>query len=322
METCMHACKEMAVCTFCKGRGAIYSRLYSGEALCEGCFCGSIEAKVRSSISKYEMLQPEDKIMVALSGGKDSATLLHILAKIEKAFPRAALVAGTVDEGIAGYRDEALNLAANNCARLGVPHAIISFKETYGYSLDELVGIIREKEGKGLTPCSFCGVLRRQALNTLARRVGADKLATAHTLDDEIQTMMLNIIHGDALRLTRVKPVLPRVHPRLVQRIKPFCEIPEREVVLYAYLKNIDYQGLSCPHAGAALRNDVRAMLNRLEEKHPGTKFTIFRSMERIRPALEDTVGAAKLEECSNCGEPTGRETCQPCQMLQDLCSS
>ena len=309
----------MTVCSFCRRREAVYSRSYSGEALCEKCFCESIEDKVRTAISEYEMLQPDDRIMVALSGGKDSTTLLHILTKVEEAFPKAALRAGTVDEGIAGYRDDALEVAADNCAKLGVPHAVISLKETYGYTLDELVDIIREKEGKGLTPCSFCGVLRRQALNTLARRVGADKLATAHTLDDETQTMMLNIIHGDALRLIRVKPVLPRVHPKLVPRIKPFCEIPEREVVLYAHLKNIDYQGLSCPYAGAALRSDVRTMLNRLEEKHPGTKFTIFRSVERIRQALEATAGAAKLEECRNCGEPTAREICQPCHMLRNL---
>ena len=288
--------------------------------LCKGCFCKSIEDKVRATISKYEMLQPNEKIMVAVSGGKDSLTLLHILTKIEKAFPKATLSAVTIDEGIKGYRDEALTTAAKNCQKFGVPHTIASFKEMYGYGLDEIVNTLRKKEGKGgLTPCSFCGVLRRRALNTVAREAGADKLATAHTLDDETQTMILNILHGDTARLARVKPVLPVAHPMLVQRVKPLCEILEREVALYTYLKNIDYQGIPCPYARTALRNDVRTMLNRIEEKHPGTKFTIFRSIERIRPALEAATQEAKLKECKICGEPTIGEACKPCQMLQQL---
>ncbi len=110
-----------------------------------------------------------------------------------------------------------------------------------------------------------------------------------------------------------------KAHPKLVQRVKPFCELPEREVVLYAYLKQIDYQEGPCPYAGSALRNDVRTMLNRMEEKHPGTKFAIFRSIERIRPALEAAREAVELRECRICGEPTVGETCKPCQMLQEL---
>jgi uncharacterized protein (TIGR00269 family) len=265
------------------------------------------------------MLQPTDRIVVAVSGGKDSVTLAHILTKIEKKFPRGSITAVTIDEGIRGYRDEALRTAAKICQGLGIPHRIASFKEIYGYTLDDIVGIIDKPEAKGLTPCSFCGVLRRQALNTTARKVGADKIATAHTLDDETQTMLLNIMHGDAERLGRVKPVLMKAHPKLVQRVKPFCELPEREVVLYAYLKQIDYQEGPCPYAGSALRNDVRTMLNRMEEKHPGTKFAIFRSIERIRPALEAAREAVELRECRICGEPTVGETCKPCQMLQEL---
>ncbi len=309
----------MALCTFCDRNEAVYFRPYSGEMLCNRCFCKTIEDKVRATISKYEMLQPNDRIMVAVSGGKDSLTLLHILAKIEKNFPKASLSVLTIDEGIKGYRDEALRKAERNCQKLRIPHTIASFKEIYGYTQDEIVDTIRKKDGSELTPCSFCGVLRRQALNTMARQAGTDKLATAHTLDDETQTMILNIIHGDPLRLARVKPVLAKAHPKLVQRVKPFCEIPEREVVLYAYLKKIDYQEIPCRYAPTALRNDVRAMLNRIEEKHPGTKFTIFRSIERIRHALQATTEEAELKECRICGEPAIGEICKPCQMLQEL---
>ena len=294
-------------------------RRYSGEKLCGRCFCKSIENKVRGTISKYEMFEPKDKIMVAVSGGKDSVTLLHILTKIEKAFPDATLSAVTVDEGIKGYRDEALETANKNCGKLGVEHVVTSFKGMYGYTLDEIVNMIREGKEKGLTPCSYCGVLRRRALNTAAREAGVDKLATAHSLDDETQTMLLNIIHGDALRIARAKPVLTVIHPKLVQRVKPLCEVPEKETAFYAYLKRIEFQSIPCPYAQTALRNDVRTMLNRLEEKHAGTKFAIFRSVERIRPALEAMAEEAKLQNCRKCGEPTVGELCKPCQMLQEL---
>ena len=309
----------MVMCTLCKGKEAVFMRRYSGEKLCGRCFCKSIESKVRGTISKYEMFEPKDKIMVAVSGGKDSVTLLHILTKIEKAFPDAALSAVTVDEGIKGYRDEALKVAMKNCQKLDVEHVVTSFKEMYGYMLDEIVNMIRERKEKGLTPCSYCGVLRRRALNTAAREAGVDKLATAHSLDDETQTILLNIIHGDALRIARAKPVLTVIHPKLVQRVKPFCEVPEKEIAFYAYLRRIEFQTIPCPYAQTALRNDIRTMLNRMEEKHAGTKFTIFRSIERIRPALEAIAEETKLQNCKICGEPTVRELCKPCQMLQEL---
>ncbi len=304
------------MCTLCRRKDPVFTRPYSGESLCEGCFCRSVEDKVRATLSKYEMLEPDDRTMVAVSGGKDSVTLLHILAKIEKAFPQAELRAVTVDEGIKGYRDEALKVAAKSCRRLGIDQVVVSFKDMYGYKLDEIVPMTRQK---GLSPCSYCGVLRRRTLNTAAREAGADKLATAHNLDDETQTMILNILHGDAPRIARVKPVLDEVHPGLVRRIKPLCQVPEREVALYAYLKGIEFQSIPCPYAGTALRSDVRTMLNRMEEKHPGTKFTVFRSIERIRPALEAVAKEAGIQECRLCGEPTAGEVCRPCQMLREL---
>ena len=294
-------------------------RPYSGEKLCGRCFCKSIEEKVRATISNYEMFKHDDRIMVAVSGGKDSVTLLHILGKIERDFPKASLSAVSVDEGISGYRDDAMRIAERNCRKLGVEHMVVSFKGMYGLDMDEIVSKIQQRKEKGLTPCSYCGVLRRRALNTAAREAGADKLATAHSLDDETQTMIMNIIHGDPLRIARVKPVLAIIHPKLVRRVKPLCEVLEREIVFYAYLRRIEFQGALCPYAGAALRNDVRNMLNRIERRHAGTKYTIFRSMERLRPALEGLGKPEELRECEICGEPTAGEICKPCQMLKDL---
>jgi uncharacterized protein (TIGR00269 family) len=307
------------VCSICQHRDAFYLRPYSGVTLCKRCFTESIEEKTRATIAKYNMLEFDDKIAVAVSGGKDSVSLLHVLAKIEREYPKARLVAITVDEGILGYRDEALKIAAENCKKLGVQHVIVSFKELFGYTFDHMVQRLDQKGDNEQTPCAYCGVLRRKALNVAARKVRADKLATAHTLDDETQTILLNIFHGDVLRIAKEKPVTDEVHPKLVRRIKPFCEIPEKETALYAYVKGIRFQSKPCPYAGEALRNDARMILDGLEEKHPGMKFTIFKSVERIRPALEEMAQKEGLGECAECGEPTTDRVCRSCQMRKQM---
>ncbi len=287
--------------------------------MCRKCFLESIEAKVRATIAKHGMFNFNDKIAVAVSGGKDSLSLLHILAKMEKHRPRATLVAVTVDEGIRGYRDEALSLATENCEKLGVSQYIVSFKELFGTTLDKLIINSRLDRKGELTSCAYCGVLRRRALNSAALSVGANKIATGHTLDDEVQTAMMNIFRGDISRLAKEKPITDKVHNRLVQKVKPLCEIPEKESGLYAYIKKIRFQDVPCPYASEALRNDVRATLNQVENKHAGTKFTVARTMERIRPAL---LGIEKKEgfgECVKCGEPASGALCKVCEMLENL---
>lgn len=302
-------------CDLCHRREAFFFRVYSGVKLCKQCFVKSIEDRTRATISKYGMFKFDDKIALGVSGGKDSVSLLHILAKIEREYAKAELVAITVDEGIKGYRDEALKIAEENCRKLGVEHVTVSFRKLFGYTFDEMVRRLKRKSEVRQTPCAFCGVMRRKALNVAAREIGADKLATAHTLDDETQTMLLNIFHGDVLRIAKEKPVTDEVHPKLVRRIKPLCEVPEKETALYAYVKGIKFQDIPCPYASEALRNDARMILDGLEAKHPGIMFTIFNSVERIRPALEMLAKEEGLGECSECGEPTTDKVCRTCQM-------
>ena len=267
------------------------------------------------------MLRFEDRIAIGVSGGKDSLALLHILAKIEKSFPKARLTAITIDEGISGYRDEALQIAQESCRSLGVKHIIASFEQLFGHGLDEIVEKVKQKEGKNdrLTPCAYCGVLRRRALNVTARSIDATKLAMAHNLDDETQTALLNIFHGDPSRIARAKPILSSKHPQFVPRVKPLCEILERETTLYTYLKGIDFQSIPCPYAPEALRTDIRGMLNRLEKKHPGLKYTVYHSAERLSASLVNMEKAEGLSDCASCGEPTTHMLCQSCLMLRDL---
>ncbi len=265
------------------------------------------------------MLDFDDHIAVGVSGGKDSVGLLYILAKMEKRRPEARLVALTIDEGIHGYRDEALKIADENCQQLGVEHVTVSFKQLFGVTIDKISETLHNRPTGEPTVCAYCGVLRRRALNSTASKLGASKLATAHTLDDETQTVLMNLLNGDILRLAKEKPVTDEVHPRLVPRIKPFCRTPERESALYAFLKGIRFQNRPCPYAHDALRNDARFMINRLEEKHPGMKHTILGSIEQIRPALESLTNQQKLASCNRCGEATTGKVCRVCTMLDHL---
>lgn len=306
-------------CSKCKVKPAFYYRKYSGEQLCKKCFTESIEAKTRATITRYHMLNYSDHVAIAVSGGKDSLSLLHIMAKIQKRRPKIALTAVTVDEGIAGYRDEALQIAKANCKKLSISHHIVSFKNLYGLTLDEIIQKARSKGQTELTACAYCGVLRRKAINTGARQVQADKVATAHTLDDEVQTVLMNIFHGDIARLAKEKPVTSETHPQFVQKIKPFCEVPEKESALYAYVKGIKFQTTPCPYASEALRNDMRGMLNNMEEKHAGTKFTVFKAIERLRPAIEETAKKEAFKTCVECGEPSAQDLCKTCEMLRHV---
>jgi uncharacterized protein (TIGR00269 family) len=310
--------KSVSLCSSCKRKEPFFHRIYSGEQLCKKCFTESIENKVRATISRHKMLNYNDHVAIAISGGKDSLSLLHVLSQMEQKYPRATLTAITVDEGIKGYRDEALDIASKICKTWDIPHHTVSFKELYGYTLDDIVQKIREHKNE-LTACAYCGVLRRKALNIAALEVKANKIATGHTLDDEVQTSLLNIFHGDIAKISSEKPITDIVHARLVQKVKPFCEIPEKESALYAYIKKIDFQSTPCPYASEAMRNDIRNLLNQIEEKHAGTKFTVFKSIEKLRPAMACLEIKSEFKECQKCADPATGILCMACQLLKQI---
>jgi uncharacterized protein (TIGR00269 family) len=261
------------------------------------------------------MLKPHDTVAVALSGGKDSVTLLRILWKLERRFPPARLIGLTVDEGISGYRGEAISISREICEELKIEHVLVSFEELFGLTMDDVAS-----RPNGLQPCSYCGVLRRKALNEGARGVGATKLATAHNLDDEAQTALLNVMHGDVERLLPTSRATIQSPASFVPRIKPLIDVPERETALYAYASGVRFQSTPCPHGHHALRGDIRVMLNRLELKHPGLKYTLSRSVERLSAVAAGRNGGGRVfRTCRVCGDPTPNDVCEACLMLRDL---
>ncbi len=255
------------------------------------------------------MFSYKDQIAVAVSGGKDSLTLLSIMKKLKVRFPLSKLIAITIDEGISGYREEAISLAKSLSESLGIEHRLFSFKELFKITLDDFL-----KKHDELAPCSYCGVLRRRALEIAGRSVGANKIVTAHNLDDEVQTMLLNILHGGVDRLMRSSPVLADPDGRFIQRVKPLCYLYEREIALYAYVTGIKFQHIPCPHRSRALRGELRDILNNLEDKHPSLKYTAFSSKMKLSHMIANY--GVKLNPCSSCGEWTSGDLCEVCRVL------
>ncbi|GBC69914.1 tRNA 2-thiocytidine biosynthesis protein TtcA [archaeon HR01] len=296
-----------AFCSLCGGR-PVYRSPYSGHIYCRACFVKAFEKRVVRTIAAYKMFRRDDRIAVAVSGGKDSLALLNVLARIERGFPEARLFAVTVDEGIEGYRDEAIENAVKMAERLEVPIHIVSFKELYGMTLTEILSSPGAGE-LGLLACSICGPLRRKAIYTAAKKLGATVVATAHTLDDIVQTYLLKTFRGELgsseVGLRSEGPTIPRV--------SPFRLTPEREVVLYAYLCGIPFQTIACPNAASSMRGPIREFLTAYEEKHPGSLYAALRSFEKIPTTSKN------LTYCQSCGDPSSRRICRVCELIQTL---
>lgn len=283
---------------------------YSSTYLCREHFIEDVERKIKRDIRKYRMIEKNDTIAVALSGGKDSTALLYTLHKLFHRRPDVRLIAITIDEGIKGYREHTLKHAQSLTEQLNITHVIRSFTDYFGVGLDEMIR-------SGRNPCTICGVLRKKLLNATAIELHATKLAIGHNLDDEAQTILMNYLRADIERMMRMIPGARQ--PGLVPRIKPLRSIPEREVALYIYLQGLPLDVSTCPYAATALRGDVRELLNNYEAAHPGTKYALLGGFEKITESLVKTHTIAPLKKCTRCGGPTGNTTtCKACQILSE----
>jgi len=299
-------------CSKCKRDSAVFLP-YSKNNLCKKHFLELFEKRFLRTVREFNMLKKGDKVALGLSGGKDSTTLLHLLSMLQKKLP-FELFAITIDIGTkCGYNKKILEISKRECKKLGVPHYIFTFKKELGFTID---GIVKRTNTEN--PCSFCGVFRRRILNKKARELGANKLAIGHNLDDTAQTVILNLMRNEPLRLLRFHELLI-TNKLLIPRIKPLTRTPEDEVVAYGKLKGLKLEAKRCcPYSKYAMRKAVRKMLDELEDEYPGTKFKIFSSFLSIVNKLREYTDkkSMKINICKNCKEPSSTEFCMYCKLF------
>ncbi|MDP3916892.1 MAG: TIGR00269 family protein [Nanoarchaeota archaeon] len=272
-------------------------------------FIKYFEAKVMRTIRKYDMLG-KDKIIVAISGGKDSLTTAHILNKILSKQGRI-LEAILIDEGIEGYRKPTIEDAKRFCKKESIKLHIISTKKEFKFGVDEALKKLR------INPCTICGTMRRYLLNKYARKLKADKIATGHNLDDEAQTIMMNQYKGNIQLSAKLGPVTGAIeNKKFIKRIKPLYFVTEKEVTIYTTLKNFGVSYNECPNSKDNFRSLVRDQLNELENRYPGVKSGIINSFLEQLPSLRNAP-KNKIVECKSCREPSSRQVCSMCELLE-----
>lgn len=297
-------------CSRCKAE-AVYEAKYNGEMLCGEHLVQSVERRIRREIrDQIHFSGDTTRIAVAISGGKDSSVTLHSLHDLLKDRRDVELSAFTVDEGIRGYRDSGLENSKELCEKLGIPHSVISYRDEYSTTMDEIV-----EQDRNVIPCARCGPMRRKLMNIRSSELDADYVALGINLDDYAQSVLMNVVRGDVDRMARMAP--HRIEKDgLVRRILPLRRIPEKEVVLYALLKGIKFDSSWCPYYSKAQRNTFRDIIETLEERTPGASFAILKFLEQIKPALESHSSPADIGKCSVCGQPSSGEVCVTCAAL------
>ncbi|MBI2666179.1 TIGR00269 family protein [Candidatus Woesearchaeota archaeon] len=291
-------------------------------ALCKSHFLHYFEERVFKTINKYRLIERNDRLCVAASGGKDSQTVLYLTKKyLENYKIPATLEALAIDEGIDGYREKTLVDLKQFCKKLNVPLTIVSFQEALGKPLDEAYPLVNKDTKK--KPCNVCGVWRRYLLNKYAKQKGATKVVTGHNLDDEAQATIMNIFKAHTKLAGRLGPVSGTEElDTFAQRVKPLYFCPEKEVRLYALLKEFQIQFGECPYAREGFRHDIQEMLNTFEHKYPGTKQGIINSFLALMPLLKENKEKEdnqKIKVCNSCGEAANHEMCNACKIKEVL---
>lgn len=271
-------------------------------------FNEKIEMNVRKIVQKYELLQEGERIAVALSGGKDSILTLHMLNNLKEEY-KIDLIGITIDEGIHGYRKEGIEITQKIIGDMGIQLIQKSFFEEFNFNLDDI-------SKKYKSACIPCGVFRRYLLNKSAYEVKADKIATGHNMDDEIQSFIMSFARADLRKFSKFGPKLNMIHPKLIPRIKPLWNISEKEVGTWAILNDIKVHFDECPYANMSARSKMKEYLNKIESQKKGTKLNIFKSLNKT---LHFESEKTNIYECEKCGEPSSLNICKTCEMLHEL---
>jgi uncharacterized protein (TIGR00269 family) len=288
-------------CRRCREPAAIEIRRHNA-AFCKGCFPGVFREQVRRAIRRYEMFSQDDRILVAVSGGKDSLALWDVL--LLEGYRASGLYLGL---GISGYSDRS-GAAVRAFARERDAELIqVDLRETYGYDVPTA-----GRRGSRST-CAVCGLSKRYAFNRAALEDGFDVVATGHNLDDEAATLLGNTLRWQTEYIARQSPALP-AKDGMVKKVKPPPRLSELETAGYAFLRGIDYIVEECPLVGGNTQLRYKDAMNAIESTSPGTKTQFFLGyLERGLPLFRSE-DAAELAPCRRCGQPKTGRFCAFCR--------
>lgn len=301
-------------CRKCGSKASVNMRQHK-LALCKQHFLDWAPEQAERHIKKYRMFTSEEKILVAVSGGKDSLALWDILVRLD--YQADGLYIGLgINEGEA-YSTESQRLSQKFADERNLTLHIVDVETEYGQPIPVLSELTHRGKGR---PCSVCGLTKRHVMNRIARDLGYDVLATGHNLDDEAAVLFGNTLTWLGEYLLRQSPVLPE-SPGLARKVKPLCRFYEREMAAYALLRGIDYIYEECPFAIGSKTTYYKELLNQLETERPGAKLTFYLKFLKAREQglfTEQKKMQAQLTPCPNCGQPTSAPgLCSFCRLME-----
>ena len=294
-------------CKRCAEKAIVQLRSHN-TAFCKPCFVFFFQRSVERTITREKMFTHEERVLVAVSGGKDSLALWDVL--IDEGYRTTGLY---LDLGIFDYSVESKAKCEAFAAARQVPLLIRRVEEEVGAPVPIIKSVTRRP------PCSGCGLSKRYLMNRVALDEGLPVVATGHNLDDEAATLFGSVMHWQTDALPRQSPALASTHPKLVRRVKPLYRLSERETAAYAFLRKIDYIVEECPFAKGATSIAHKETLNRMEDASPGAKHNfLFGFLEKARVAFE-RVEAVTLNECTRCGQVTTGTICAFCKLADQV---
>jgi tRNA-5-methyluridine54 2-sulfurtransferase len=277
-------------------------------SFCADCFLHYCREQLRRTIHKHRMIAEGERVLVAISGGKDSLALWDLL--VDLGYDADGVYLGL---GIGDYSDTSLGYAQRYADAKGAKLHVVDIPEEHGFAIPDAARASKR------VPCSACGLSKRHLLNRAAIDGGYDVVATGHNLDDEAAVLLGNVLQWHVDYLARQRPVLPATEG-FARRVKPLVRLAERETAAYCVLQRIDYIVEECPMAAGNRHLRHKETLNELEERTPGAKATFyFQFLDRMLPVLEEVAAEERglVGACSRCGSPSSAEVCAFCKLVE-----
>jgi len=297
------------LCRRCRSSLADVYLPYTRQNLCSSCFQDFYVKRIRRTVEGFRMFKPNDRVGIAVSGGKDSAALIHALCK---GFPNVDFVALHINLGIKNYSSHCKIKVEELTRLLDVELHIFDLKEELGFSIDDFKMTFYKRK-----ICSACGTVKRHVLEVLAERANTKILATGHNLDDIVATMLNNFFNGNWTQLVRLKPVLKPLMANQTLKVKPLIKSSENENLLYCLYSDVPFREVNCQNAHVEKRTKDREMLEYLSKDNPGFKYQMLKNFFKLIPILEEYLEKPKLMKCKFCGFPSLGEICAFCKRVE-----